>query len=75
VTQIGAVRKSLGLDNYSEALRTDPVLARRYQELKERLAADSCDIAAYTAGKREFVVHVLAKAGVIAEQWQQAGRR
>jgi GrpB-like predicted nucleotidyltransferase (UPF0157 family) len=59
---------------FRDALRTDPVVARRYQELKERLAADSCDIAAYTAGKREFVVHVLAQAGVIAEQWRQADR-
>ncbi len=58
----------------TDALRTDPVLARQYEELKERLAADSGDIAAYTAGKREFVVQVLARAGVIAEQWRQAGR-
>jgi GrpB-like predicted nucleotidyltransferase (UPF0157 family) len=60
---------------FRDALRADPLLARRYQELKEQLAADSCDIAAYTAGKREFVVQVLARAGVIAEQWRQAGSR
>lgn len=60
---------------FRDALRTDPVLARQYEELKERLAADSGDIVAYTAGKREFVVHVLARAGVIAEQWRQAERR
>src|SRR5215472_9041663 len=59
---------------FRDALRTDPVLARQYEELKERLAADSGDIAAYTAGKREFVVQVLARAGVIAEQWRQPGR-
>jgi GrpB-like predicted nucleotidyltransferase (UPF0157 family) len=59
---------------FRDALRADPVLARQYQELKERLAADSGDIAAYTAGKREFVVQVLARAGVTAEQWRQAGR-
>lgn len=58
---------------FRDALRTDPVLARQYEELKERLAADNGDIAAYTAGKREFVVQVLARAGVIAEQWRQAG--
>lgn len=58
---------------FRDALRTDPALARQYQELKEALAADSCDIAAYTAGKREFVVQVLARAGVTAEQWRQAG--
>jgi GrpB-like predicted nucleotidyltransferase (UPF0157 family) len=59
---------------FRDALRADPLLARQYQELKERLAADSSDIAAYTAGKREFVVQVLARAGVIAEQWRQAER-
>jgi GrpB-like predicted nucleotidyltransferase (UPF0157 family) len=59
---------------FRDALRADPLVARRYQELKERLAADSGDIAAYTAGKREFVVQVLARAGVTAEQWRQAGR-
>jgi GrpB-like predicted nucleotidyltransferase (UPF0157 family) len=59
---------------FRDALRADPVLARQYQELKERLAADSGDIAVYTAGKREFVVRVMVQAGVIAEQWRQAGR-
>lgn len=44
------------------------------QELKERLAVDSGDIAAYTAGKRESVVQVLGRAGVIAEDWPQVGR-
>jgi len=58
---------------FRDALRTDPLLASQYQELKERLAADSSDIAAYTAGKREFVVQVLARAGVIAEQWRRSG--
>lgn len=55
---------------FRDALRADPLLASQYQELKERLAADSPDIAAYTAGKREFVVQVLARAGVTAEQWR-----
>jgi GrpB-like predicted nucleotidyltransferase (UPF0157 family) len=59
---------------FRDALRADPVLARQYEELKEQLAADSGDIAVYTAGKREFVVQVLARSGVIAEQWRQAGR-
>lgn len=57
---------------FRDALRTDPLLASQYQQLKERLAADSGDIASYTAGKRQFVVQVLARAGVIAEQWRQA---
>jgi len=58
---------------FRDALRADPVLARQYEELKEQLAADSGDIGVYTAGKREFVVQVLARSGVIAEQWRQAG--
>ncbi len=57
---------------FRDALRADPLLAHQYQELKERLAADSADMAAYTAGKREFVIQVLARAGVTAEQWRQA---
>jgi GrpB-like predicted nucleotidyltransferase (UPF0157 family) len=59
---------------FRDALRTDPLLASQYQELKERLAVSSADLAAYTAGKREFVVQVLARSGVTAEQWRQAGR-
>ena len=67
---------SLGRERlaFRHALRADPLLASQYQELKERLAADSGDIAAYTSGKREFVVQVLARSGVVAEQWRQAGR-
>lgn len=34
---------------FRDALRADPLVARRYPGLKERLAADSGDIAAYTA--------------------------
>jgi GrpB-like predicted nucleotidyltransferase (UPF0157 family) len=56
---------------FRDALRADPELARQYQELKEGLAANSADIAAYTAGKRDFVVQVLARAGVTAEQWRR----
>jgi GrpB-like predicted nucleotidyltransferase (UPF0157 family) len=55
---------------FRDALRADPLLASQYQELKQRLAADSGDIAAYTAGKREFVIQVLAATGVVAEQWR-----
>ena len=57
---------------FRDALRADPLLAHQYQELKERLATGSRDIAAYTAGKREFVVQVLARSGVVAELWRQA---
>jgi GrpB protein len=59
---------------FRDALRADPLVARRYQELEERLAAESGDIAAYTADKREFVVEVLARARVIAEQWAAGGK-
>ena len=56
---------------FRDSLRADPALARQYQQLKEKLAADSPDVAGYTAGKREFVVQVLARAGVTAEQWRR----
>lgn len=57
---------------FRDALRADPALARQYQELKDRLAADSPDLAIYTAGKRAFVVRVLEEAGITAEQWRPA---
>jgi GrpB-like predicted nucleotidyltransferase (UPF0157 family) len=55
---------------FRDALRADPERARQYQELKERLAAESPDLAAYTAGKRAFVVRVLQEAGITAENWR-----
>jgi GrpB-like predicted nucleotidyltransferase (UPF0157 family) len=57
---------------FRDALRADPKLAKHYQELKDGLAADSPDLAVYTAGKRAFVVRVLQGAGVTAEQWRSA---
>ena len=57
---------------FRDALRADPELAREYQELKDQLAADSPDLAVYTAGKRAFVVRVLKEAGITAEQWRSA---
>ncbi len=58
---------------FRDALRADPELARQYQELKDRLAANSPDQPFYTAGKREFVVRVLQEAGITAEQWRATG--
>jgi GrpB-like predicted nucleotidyltransferase (UPF0157 family) len=50
---------------FRDALRDDPALAAEYEALKLRLArAHPSDIAAYTAGKRSFVVRVLAHSGV-----------
>jgi GrpB-like predicted nucleotidyltransferase (UPF0157 family) len=50
---------------FRDALRADADLAVEYESLKRRLATDHpADIAAYTAGKRDFVVRVLASAGV-----------
>ena len=49
---------------FRDALRTDPALLREYAELKQRLAVQEQDMARYTAGKRAFVVRVLAGAGV-----------
>ena len=50
---------------FRDALRADPSLATRYEALKRRLAVEhSADVTSYTAGKREFVVGVLAPAGI-----------
>jgi GrpB-like predicted nucleotidyltransferase (UPF0157 family) len=50
---------------FRDALRADPALAAEYETLKLRLAQEHRgDVAAYTAGKRAFVVRVLASAGI-----------
>jgi GrpB-like predicted nucleotidyltransferase (UPF0157 family) len=57
---------------FRDALRADPERARQYQQLKERLAAESPDLAIYTAGKRAFIVQVIGEAGITAEDWRSA---
>jgi GrpB-like predicted nucleotidyltransferase (UPF0157 family) len=55
---------------FRDALRNDPALAAEYEVLKLRLADESrVDLSAYTAGKRDFVIRVLADVGI------QLGRR
>ncbi len=50
---------------FRDALRDDRALAAEYEALKLALAQErSEDITAYTAGKRAFVVRVLAGAGL-----------
>lgn len=50
---------------FRDALRNDPELAAEYEALKLSLARmHSADVAAYTAGKRDLVVRVLARAGM-----------
>lgn len=49
---------------FRDALRADPQLAARYQELKRQLARSAAGITAYTKGKRAFVAAALAVAGV-----------
>ena len=50
---------------FRDVLRADPALAAEYEALKRRLAHEHREnVAAYTAGKRGFVVRVLASAGV-----------
>jgi GrpB-like predicted nucleotidyltransferase (UPF0157 family) len=45
---------------FRDALRDDPALAGEYEALKLCLAEDHrFDLAAYTAGKRDFVIRVL----------------
>ena len=48
---------------FRDALRADPQLAREYEELKQRLAAEHReDREAYTEGKAPFIAGVLARA-------------
>jgi GrpB-like predicted nucleotidyltransferase (UPF0157 family) len=55
---------------FRDALRSDPALAAEYEALKLRLAQEQReDGATYLAGKRAFVLRVLASAGI------QPGRR
>jgi GrpB-like predicted nucleotidyltransferase (UPF0157 family) len=49
---------------FRDALRADTELSREYEALKVRLAEESDDAGVYTAGKREFVVRVLARSGI-----------
>ena len=50
---------------FRDALRADRALAAEYEALKLRLAEEhEGDVAAYTAGKRAFVVRILATAEV-----------
>lgn len=49
---------------FRDALRRDDALARRYEELKRRLAAEHADDReAYTSAKAEFVASALGRAG------------
>jgi GrpB-like predicted nucleotidyltransferase (UPF0157 family) len=49
---------------FRDALRADPELAARYQQLKQDLARTAPDLERYSAGKRSFVADVLARAGI-----------
>lgn len=50
---------------FRDALQNDPVLAAEYEDLKLRLAEEhGDDVAKYTAGKRAFVIRVLATEGI-----------
>jgi GrpB-like predicted nucleotidyltransferase (UPF0157 family) len=50
---------------FRDALRSDAELRDEYAALKQRLARQHAhDLAAYTAGKRDFVARVLAGAGL-----------
>lgn len=50
---------------FRDALRRDPDLAAEYELLKLRLAREHpFDVGEYTAGKRGFVIRILAEAGI-----------
>ena len=50
---------------FRDALRADPELRDRYQELKLRLAGEEADLRGYTDAKRPFVAGVLAARGIV----------
>ena len=53
---------------FRDALRRDPALARRYSELKQRLAATAgTDRRAYLNGKTSFILQVLEAEGCVPE--------
>jgi GrpB-like predicted nucleotidyltransferase (UPF0157 family) len=50
---------------FRDALRRDPALVAEYEAVKLRLAEEHpADVSAYTAGKRDFVIRVLADVGI-----------
>jgi GrpB-like predicted nucleotidyltransferase (UPF0157 family) len=50
---------------FRDALRADPVLTAEYEALKLWLVDQHpTDLDAYTAGKRDFIAHVVASAGI-----------
>lgn len=50
---------------FRDALRRDSALAAEYEALKLRLAEEHpADVGAYTGGKRDFVIRVLADVGI-----------
>lgn len=49
---------------FRDALRADPNLAMRYNDLKIELASEHDDLRSYTDGKRVFITDVLAAAGI-----------
>ena len=70
--------QSLALRNHRllrDYLRAHPEAARRYGELKKRLAcADAADRDAYTAGKTDFILDVLGAAGVGGDELETIAR-
>jgi GrpB-like predicted nucleotidyltransferase (UPF0157 family) len=62
---------SLALRNHRairDALPADPHLARKYGDLKIRLAKSSRDVDTYVEGKTELLVAILADAGFTAAE-------
>ncbi len=55
---------------FRDALRADPNLALRYNDLKIELASQHDDLRGYTDGKRAFITDVLAAAGITLQPRQ-----
>lgn len=58
---------------FRDALRADPGLAAEYAALKQHLAGQCEDGSDYVAGKRSFVEHVLASAGITLAPKSRSG--
>ena len=72
LARVSASGNHIGLRDY---LRAHPDVAREYGELKQALAKRfPDDIDSYIAGKTEFVLGILAKAGLSGEELEAVRR-
>jgi GrpB-like predicted nucleotidyltransferase (UPF0157 family) len=66
-----ALRNHLGL---RDVLRSDPHLRDQYSEIKRQLAAGTCDIDVYVAGKTDVIHRILERAGLTDGELEEIER-